>query len=110
MAMDLNNDNFKEELLDSDKIVLVDFWATWCVPCRSLAPVYDELSKEMPLLKFCKLNIDGASDISEEYGVRGIPCIIIFKGGKEIGRIVGSMGKKELESKINIIIGKKYSK
>lgn len=105
MAIELNKDNFKEEILDSDKIVLVDFWAEWCMPCKMLAPAYEELSKEMPLLKFCKFNVDIDQGIAEEYGIRGIPCIVVFKDGKEIGRIVGSIGKKELENKIKKIIG-----
>ncbi|MBI2129191.1 thioredoxin [Candidatus Woesearchaeota archaeon] len=106
-VIELNKDTFKEEILDSDKVVLVDFWAEWCMPCKMMAPAYEELSKKLAMLKFCKFNVDSASEIAEEYGIRGIPCIVVFKSGREIGRIVGNINKNELENKIKGIIGEK---
>ena len=89
--------NFQQDVLGSDKLVLVDFWAEWCGPCRSLAPKLEEISDEMASdLNVIKLNIDENPDAPAKYGVLGIPTMILFKGGEEIHQIVGNHSKENI--------------
>lgn len=76
---------------------MVDFWASWCGPCRMLAPIFEELSKEVKNVNFFKLNVDENSDVAQQYEVQGIPTLILFQNGKEIKRIVGVKSKEELK-------------
>ena len=93
----LNNDNFKSEVIESNKAVLVDFYADWCGPCKMMSPVIDEIANEMgDSIKVCKLNVDEASDIAAEYGVMSIPTLIIFKDGGVEKTLVGLQAKSEL--------------
>ncbi len=94
----LTKDNFQAEVLQSDKPVLVDFHADWCGPCHVMEPFVDEIAKEHPELKVGKLDVDAAQDISAEYNVMSIPTFIIFKGGKEVARKMGAIGKTGLEN------------
>ena len=90
----VNNDNFKTEVLEADGLVLVDFWAPWCGPCKMLGPVLDQLSEEYDgKVKFCKCNVDEAIDLEASFGVANIPALKIFKGGEIISE---SMGFKPL--------------
>lgn len=99
--LELTKDNFKEEVLDSDKPVLVDFWATWCMPCKMIAPIVNEISNEYNgKCKVAKLNIDDAMEIATKFGVMNIPTIILFKDGKEFTRIVGVASKESILKKI----------
>lgn len=91
------NDDFVEVVLKSDKPVLVDFNATWCGPCRMLEPIIEELSEENDKYKFVSIDVDEAEDLAREYGIFSIPCLIVFKSGKEVNRNVGFMNKDELE-------------
>lgn len=99
-AIILNKDNFKEEVLDYKELVLVDFYADWCGPCKMISPIIDELSEEKNI-KVCKINTDEAIELAKEYGVMTIPCIIAFKDGKEINRSIGLVNKDELLKLIN---------
>ena len=92
----LNEENFKEEVLESKEPVLVDFFATWCGPCQMMSPILDELSEEEKSIKICKIDTDEAEDIAREYGIMTIPCIIAFKDGKELNRSIGVVDKKSL--------------
>ena len=93
--IELNKDNFKEEVLDSEIPVLVDFWATWCTPCRMMAPIIEDIANSWQgKVKVCKLNTDDAPEIAIKYGIQAIPTLLIFNGGKEVGRIVGYVPKK----------------
>jgi len=97
-------DDFKKEVLESDKPVLIDFWAEWCVPCKKIEPIIEELSEEFKNhVKFLRLNVDENPSIAYEYGIRGIPTLVLFKDGKQVDRIVGLTSRKELSEKITRI-------
>ena len=97
----VNDKNFALEVVQSDLPVLVDFWATWCGPCKSIAPIIDELAKEYTgRVKMAKLNVDENPATPSQYGVRGIPTLILFKGGKILEQMVGAVPKTRLVSMI----------
>ncbi|MBT3865312.1 thioredoxin [Candidatus Peregrinibacteria bacterium] len=99
MAKAFNDDNFDEEVLHSDKPVLVDFFAEWCGPCKMMAPVIDELAGEMEgTAVIGKLNVDEAPQTAAKYGVQSIPTVIVFKGGEEVNRSVGFKNKEDLKA------------
>lgn len=103
MVRSFNSGNFDEEVLKCDKIVLVDFFALWCGPCKALSPIIDRLSEDIDLSsKLCigKLDIDESDDIAQNYGIMSVPTVILFKEGKEIDRIMGLMPQEELKSRI----------
>jgi len=93
----INDDSFKQEVLDSDKPVLVDFWATWCGPCKMVAPVLDEIAGEhADKLTVAKLDIDQNPGAARDFQVMSIPTMILFQGGKAVKTIVGAKGKAAL--------------
>ncbi len=97
----INDKNFASEVLHSDLPVLVDFWATWCGPCRSISPIVEELAKEfVGKVKVTKLNVDENPSTPGQYGVRGIPTLILFKDGKILDQIVGAVPKARLKAMI----------
>ncbi|GFI60916.1 thioredoxin [Clostridiales bacterium] len=101
----ISNETFKDEVMKSDKPVLVDFFATWCGPCKMVGPVLEKLSNEYEgKVKFAKLDIDNANDLATQYSVFSVPSMLIFKGGKEVGRIVGALPPSEITKKINELI------
>ena len=90
--------NFKAEVLESATPVLVDYWAEWCGPCKMIAPILEEVAKEYGgKLKVAKLNIDENPKTPGEYGIRGIPTLILFKGGKMVDQLVGNQPKEVIE-------------
>ena len=96
-VINLTSENFENEVLKSEKPVLVDFWAEWCGPCRMMAPVVEELEKEMGNeVKFAKIYIDECPDLAEKYNVMSIPTFKCFKNGTETGTTVGVQGKGDL--------------
>jgi len=97
----LNDGNFKKEVLESKIPVLVDYWAPWCMPCKMLAPVIDEVAGEFEnKIKVCKLNVDENPRLATQYGIMSIPTLIFFKNGKVMEQVVGVLNKTDLKRKI----------
>ena len=96
------DENFKSEILDSDKVALVDFWAAWCGPCQVLGPVIEELAGEFEnKVVIAKLNVDENPNTAAQYGIRSIPTMLIFKNGEVVDQMVGAMPKNMITEKIN---------
>lgn len=99
---ELTDDNFQNEIIDSDTPALVDFWAVWCGPCRQIAPTVEALASELKgKLKVGKMNIDDHQATPQKYGIRSIPTLLVFKGGQVVGQIVGAVPRAKLEEEIN---------
>ena len=102
MAFEFTDQNFQTEALESDNVIVVDFWAEWCGPCKMIGPIIDELSDEYSgKAKIGKVNVDQNSDISMKYGIRSIPTILIMKDGEVVDKQVGVTTKEKLKSKID---------
>jgi len=99
-VVELTTANWQTEVVQSDKPVLVDFWAEWCGPCHAIAPVLDQIAEERGELKVVKLNIDEEPAIAQRYGVMSIPTLILFKDGKPAERLVGFRSKQQLMEKL----------
>ena len=100
-ALHVTDKNFEQEVLKSNVPVMVDFWAEWCGPCRMIAPIVDEISKEYAgKLKVAKLNVDQAQQTAMKYSVMSIPTLIFFKDGKPVDQVVGAMSKDNLVTQI----------
>ena len=99
MASAVKDDTFNSEVLQSSGLVLVDFWAEWCGPCKALGPILDDLSSEMSdTVKILKLNIEDAPETPSKYGIRGVPTMILFKDGQIVDTRVGGLPKDQLKA------------
>ena len=99
MAMEITTDNFEQEVLNSDVPVMIDFWATWCMPCKMLAPVIEELAEEANgAYKVGKIDVDRSPSLAAQFGVMSIPTVIVFKNGKAAEKSVGVVPKNQLEA------------
>jgi thioredoxin 1 len=94
----LNDSNFETEVLNAEETVLVDFFATWCGPCRIMSPVIDEIADENPSVKVCKVDVDEARDVAIKYGIMSIPTLMIFKNGEVTKSFIGVTDKEEINS------------
>lgn len=102
MALVFTDENFEQEVLKEEKVVLVDFFADWCGPCKMMAPVIDELSSELEgIAKIGKLNVDDSPETARKYGVMNIPTLLFVKNGEVVDKIVGAVPKTSLLEKIN---------
>jgi thioredoxin 1 len=101
MEVKLTDGNFKQEVLESDLPVLVDFWAEWCMPCQMVAPTVESIAKEYNgKLKVCRLNVGEAPETASTYGIMSIPTLAIFKNGKIVDKVIGAVPKSEIEAAI----------
>ncbi len=102
----VDSSNFDSEVLNSTIPVLVDFWAEWCMPCKMLSPIVEEISQELSdKLKVVKVNVDENPDLATSYGIQAIPTLLVFKDGNVVGEIVGYVSKKALRDKLEEVIG-----
>lgn len=105
MALEITDAKFQADVLDSDKVTLVDFWASWCGPCKMIAPVIDELATEYDgKANILKMNVDDNSEIPAQYGIRSIPTLLFIKGGEIVDKHVGVASKAELKNKLDALI------
>lgn len=95
-ALELTAENFEQEVLKSDKPVLVDFWASWCGPCKMLSPVIEEIADEHSEIKVGKVNVDEQPELAQKYGVMSIPTVLLIKDGEEVNKSVGAVPKQQL--------------
>ncbi|MFZ5469057.1 MAG: thioredoxin [Myxococcota bacterium] len=103
--MNVDDAQFQSEVLNSTQPVLVDFWATWCAPCRAIAPVLEELAGQYKgKVKIAKVNVDDNQDTPQQYGIRSIPTLLLFKGGKVVEQIVGAAPKAKLEDALKKVV------
>jgi len=100
-TLTITRDNFEQEVLKSDKPVLLDFWAAWCGPCRMVAPIVDEIANEMKNAKVGKVNVDEQPELAEAFKVMSIPTLAVIKGGKVVSTAVGARPKQEIINMLN---------
>ena len=103
--LNITDENFQSEVVNSDIPVLVDFWATWCGPCRMIAPSIEELAREYDgRVKVCKVDVDHAQQTAQGFGIRSIPTLLIFKDGKQADQLIGAVPKRAIEDKIKAVL------
>ena len=96
MSININKNNFQSEVISSEKPVLLDFWAPWCGPCRMVSPVLEEIAKERPDIKVCKVNVDEEPELARQFGVMSIPTLVVMKEGKIVNQSLGARPKGQI--------------
>ena len=95
-AIDINKNNFQDEVMNSEKPVLLDFWAPWCGPCRRVVPIVEEIAKERPDIKVGKVNVDLESELASQFGVMSIPTLVVIKDGQIVNKSMGARPKNAI--------------
>ena len=96
MSINISMNNFQQEVVNSDKPVLLDFWAPWCGPCRMVMPVLEEIAKERSDIKVCKVNVDEQPELARQFGVMSIPALVVMKNGKIVNQSMGVKPKSQI--------------
>ena len=95
-AININKNNFQNEVMNADKPVLLDFWASWCAPCRMVVPIIEEIASERPDIKVGKINVDEQPELASEFGIMSIPTLVVMKNGKIVQQVSGARPKEAL--------------
>lgn len=96
LALSINKNNFEAEVLQSEKKVLLDFWAPWCAPCRMVAPIVDEIANERPDIKVGKVNVDEEIELASKYGIMSIPTLLVIENGEVVNKVTGARPKESI--------------
>lgn len=101
--INLTKDSYHNEVMETEKVVVIDFWATWCGPCKMMAPVVEEVAKDYPNVKVCKVNVDEEPELSNAFKIVSIPTIVVIKNGEIIDSVVGYRPKEDIEKIIKLV-------
>lgn len=101
--INLTKDSYHNEVMGTEKVVVIDFWATWCGPCKMMAPVVEEVAKDYPDVKICKVNVDEEPELSNAFKIVSIPTIVVIKNGEIIDSVVGYRPKEDIEKIIKLV-------
>ena len=101
--INLTKDSYHNEFMETEKVVVIDFWATWCGPCKMMAPVVEEVAKDYPDVKVCKVNVDEEPELSNAFKIVSIPTIVVIKNGEIIDSVVGYRPKEDIEKIIKLV-------
>ena len=101
-VININKNNFQDEVMHSDKPVLLDFWASWCGPCRMVSPIVDEIAAERSDIKVGKINVDEQPELAAQFGVMSIPTLVVMKNGQIVNQAVGARPRSAIESMLNV--------